>query len=196
MSSGGSEPGAAMDPRMGDRAVALLRKLDAQKTDEPEIAPLPSRFVARSIDLAFVLLLLFWVLVAVGLAVILKRGERPSTADPGAGEYLTFQLCLLGCLIAVEMAAVLRWRQSLGKKLMGLRVTATDGVQGVSRRRMLMRTLLWAIPLTLAGSLPAAPALGWAVTVAFLLAGLATLADRERRAPYDRLLHVRVMRPR
>jgi uncharacterized RDD family membrane protein YckC len=201
--SSGSVPErtAAMDPRIGDRAVELLRELDAQKTDEPEIAPLVSRLIARLIDLVFAALVFYWVLAGIGLGLLFGgRAEAPprseSLSGPSPGEYAALLGGALLAVVVVEMAPALWWRQSLGKKLMGLRVTCDGSGEFASWWLLMLRTLAWAAPLVLVGALPDRAAVGGLLLLAALLVGAATLKDPSRRAPHDRLLHTRVMRPR
>ncbi|MEO9254481.1 MAG: hypothetical protein ABI305_03005, partial [Tepidiformaceae bacterium] len=57
------------DSSAGDRAVSILRELDTHKTDEPEVASIGSRVVARSIDL----ILVFGVIFACAFSLALIR---------------------------------------------------------------------------------------------------------------------------
>jgi uncharacterized RDD family membrane protein YckC len=182
----------------GDRAVALLRELESRKTDEPENASLVSRFVARGIDVSFMAVVAITAGAVVGAVRLIREGPpRPGESiEPSALDYVMVTALVVSSILLVELWGIIRWRQSPGKKLMGLRVTSADGVTPVTVRVYCLRTLLWVLPVAVAGLLPLAPLAGWAVVAAVLVALAITLSDQRRRAPYDRLLRLRVMRPR
>jgi uncharacterized RDD family membrane protein YckC len=186
----------------GDLAVSILRELDSHKTDEPEVASLVSRVLARSIDLILVFLVLSvgFSAVAVVRRIIIgseawsSTVSRPADIDPWL--YVASVAALLVALVVYEVVATRGWEQTPGKRLLGIKIATGEDQPVPSRRMVIVRTLLWAVPFALVVTLPTAPVLGAVILVGIAAASIAMARNSEHRAYYDRLSGTRVVRPR
>lgn len=190
----------------GDQAVALLRQLDGLKTDEPRIAQVGERLVARAIDSVL------WVMVVFGLFDLglfiwmASQGKlsdvstlQPKHSDPAVSTVLG--IVLFVAAFAYCVIPVARSGQTLGKRLMGL-VVVTDEMQPVGWRQAIARFAAWEGPgiILMALFLPTEGAISTALALAGIAWTLAMLApavfDEGRRGWHDRLAGTRVIRPR
>jgi len=144
----------------GDRAVALMRQLDALKTDAPGIADPTERVLARVID--------FWA----GLALLLFLGMATTVIAYATGNVLVDSTGLVhgldssaiwvsNILIVIagavyELGPSLFGWQSLGKRLLHLSVVREDG-RPATLTMLAMRFVAWFTPLVVL-------LVGWSVT--------------------------------
>jgi uncharacterized RDD family membrane protein YckC len=195
------EPLPTTDARAGDRAVAILRDLEAHKTDAPEVASLGTRLIARVIDLVIVFCVLFVALFAYGIVrrivVGAKEWETPVTrGDFSPALYLTSVLALFVALLVYEIATTHLRQQTAGKRLLGIKIALRDGETAPPRQAVILRTLLWAAPFVLIVTLPTARLLGVVLALVAIVLALLASRDGEQRAYYDRIAGTRVVGPR
>ncbi len=191
-----------------DRAVALLRELDALKTDLPETPRVWDRAIARGLDLglAITLELIVAGVGSVAIMVIFWGGRDPNEfRDPSPAETafaITLLVVWLGLLAWNEVVGFGPDRQTFGKRLLGIRVVLMhgDGVPGP--RRMLGRwaTAFFSSLLVLAAWGLVATRLPLSLRVPAMLAFLAIPAalffGRSGRGLHDRIWGTRLIRPR
>lgn len=199
-------PPAAANQSRGDRAVALMRELDALKTDRPGTAEPGERALARAID--------FWA----GLAVLLCLGMVTSIVAYATGNVLTDStgfshgldsgaIALSNALIIAsaalyELGPAVFGTQPLGKRLLHLTVVRRDG-RPAAFGTLASRFAFWFGPLV-------AFMIGWSVTYPgwgswwFFAAGLAVLGsvfvsvirNDTHRGWHDRVAGTKVVGPR
>ncbi|NYH52938.1 putative RDD family membrane protein YckC [Nocardiopsis arvandica] len=102
-----------------------------------------TRFVARAIDTAALVLLWFlMMLLGTFVSVALGGGEIEGGASNVFMVFAVFNFFLMP--IVVEWLQVRVWGRSIGKMLLGLWVVRSDGGGGVTAGRALVRALLYA----------------------------------------------------
>lgn len=118
-----------------DRAAALIGQLNALRTSEPAPADAASRVPAALIDA----ILFFLFFVATDIAALLVAGHKVNTGvsvvralDPLAMAVL--YVVQLGALSAYEVAGIGLWGQTVGHRLMKLKVVGLDGQRPGLRR--------------------------------------------------------------
>lgn len=106
-------------------------------TQEPELAQRWMRLVAVLLDSAIVLVPTWMMLDVV------RSATRPF-AQPSDGVKLLLLLYVLGliALAVFQLVMLHRSGQTIGKRLMGLRIVRTDGTRASLRRIFLLRSLL------------------------------------------------------
>lgn len=145
----------------------------------PKPAPPSLRVAAHLIDAAT-----YWVPVALGL--LFQTWLSKDIASLGEMPYETALSVTLIALLpaaAMQLTLVVQNGQSLGKRLMGLRVVMLDNTPVPLMRLLLLRNL---IPLGL-GLIP------W-VAILFRIANVAALYSEGNRAIHDRMAGTKVMR--
>lgn len=196
------------DTQVGDRAVALLRGLEALRTDEPEIPRWHDRLLARAIDVGCELAACMLVLDIGGLVVLLAFPHEDDDFwkyDPGAPEIAVSLAFAFACVAAVMINeagfAGRHGTQTVGLRLTGIVVVREDG-DPASKGVMFGRFAAWLVAL-LAGFGLAVLAAAWLplalsflVQVALLAGTLWAFIGRDGRALHDRLFGVRLIRHR
>lgn len=135
-------------PSAGDKAVAILRELENLKTDEPGIAPLSDRAIARCIDFGAVFVLVLLVSLVVGL-VAQSSGHVVRTASGvhvDQASLIAFDIVLLAALVLYEIGPALFGGRSLGKWRCGLTIVDMNG-EPARFGRVLVRFASWFVPL-------------------------------------------------
>ena len=189
----------------GDRAIALMRRLDALKTDAPGAAEPTERVLARVID--------FWA----GLAALLCLGMATTAAAYATGNVLVdstglnhgldsgaiwvSNILILVAGAAYELGPSLFGLQPLGKRLLHLSVVRQDG-RPASFPMLAVRFAVWFLPLIVL-------MVGWSLTYPgwgswwFFAGALALFASLfismarsdDHRGWHDRLAGTNVVRP-
>jgi RDD family protein len=176
----------------------------------PSLPLLWSRFLAFAVDYLFIAL---YLLLLVGVGALIRL--TPLGADfgalftnPASAELTSFMLLVLPVLLYFALLESSRWQATIGKRVMGLRVTTLDDGR-VGFLRALLRNALKLIPWELAHTclwrIPGWPlnpqeppiwvtlglVLVWVVVAVYAI-GLAI--SRTGQTPYDHLANVRVER--
>lgn len=135
-------------PSSGDKAVAILRELESLKTDEPGIAPLSDRAIARCIDFGAVFVLVLLVSFVVGV-IAQATGHAVKTASGvhvDQASLIAFDIVLLAALVLYEVGPALFGGRSFGKWRCGLSIVDMDG-EPARFGRILVRFAAWFVPL-------------------------------------------------
>jgi uncharacterized RDD family membrane protein YckC len=193
----------SLDPT--DRAIELLRSLEAQKTDEPQVAEPMDRAASRLLDLGMFLVLFLVVGLSAGGIIWLfdPPAEGATVADGPLATAVSLgaTAILLLAMAANELAAGITG-QTLGKKLYSLQVVDAETGRPIGIRRAAARSAMWLAPAVTFAALSAATFPGtlsllfFAVACVFLAAPLWMFADRGHRGLHDILTHTVVRSPR
>jgi uncharacterized RDD family membrane protein YckC len=185
----------------GDRAVALLRELETHRTDEPQVASMASRLAARVFDLFLVGFTWF---VLTGVAFVVRALADPewwrrmrSDNPPDVPGWLSLvtAIALVVMLVGYELLCTLRWGQTAGKKMLGMRITRLDG-RPASALALLWRTSLWAGAFGALLAVTFAPLVERVLVIAVLGAIFLAAHDRMNRSVFDLISGTRVVCPR
>jgi uncharacterized RDD family membrane protein YckC len=191
-----------------DRAAALIRDLQALRTEEPEVPPVRDRLFARGMDLGLS------IAVAVGLMLLawvpsVLLAPTGNEADLAPDRLTTGQIVALATPIPLWIAFVLlneggrfgHGRQTIGKRLMGLQLVSTGG-EPVSARRALARAGVAMLMAAVAGlavlvaTLFVPPLVATFSATATVAVVAIVVAGRNGRAFHDRICSTRLIRPR
>ena len=193
-------PGHSHD-RATDRAAALLRELDSLKTDEPMLAKPLERLAARLFDMTALAMATILVVTAFSLVKLVVSGspseneQRDLFRPPTTRESLATAASTLAILLVYETATTARWRQTLGKGLLGLRLVTARDRQRPGWRRVAGRCLVWAVPFAIAAAFWSAPIV-YGATILTAVIWLWALWDKDHRGLHDIVAGTVVIRPR
>lgn len=202
----GYDPSMTNEERL-DQAVRLIRDLEDLRTEEPEVPPVRDRLLARGMDFGFAVAAVVAILVVgdVLTAVIWGNREFDEYKNPGPGEVGLFVALIAACLAAIgwnEVVGTGAYRQSLGKRLMGIHLVVGDtrGIPRFGHRLGRACTLLAAVAITFTvwpALAIAVPATSLRIVFAAAAAACAIpFAGREGRGLHDRICGTRLVRPR
>ena len=121
--------------------------------------------------------------------------DRPRSRVPGSFQAIT-ALALFAMLVAYELVCTLRWRQTAGKKMLGMRITTLDGRTPAPPLALLWRTVLWAAAVVALLVVPFVPPVArllfaWVLAVAFI-----AWRNKLNRTVFDSAAGTRVVCPR
>lgn len=190
-----------------DRAVALIRELDALRTEEPEVPSAWDRFTARAADAG--LEIVAWAALAlvgcVAFAVLALGDGREIDRDFSTGQMIALLAPTPVWLVLVlwnEIAGFGPGHQTLGKRLLGVQVVRAKDGAPAGLKRMLARAGLMLLVATIV-------AIVWVIAPATTPVEVARLANigvtaaagvllvgRHGRGLHDHLCGTRLVRPR
>ena len=191
------------ETRETDRAAVLIGQLGALRTTEPMLADAASRVSARIIDGIVVFLFMFVTgIVALHIAGRDLRDGATTVVILDPVPMLTLYLAQLATLFAYEVIGIGLWGQTIGHRLMRLKVVGLDGQRpglrnaavrfGVSIVPFVFMMVLWGLLWPNPWSLW--PFLG-ALAVPALIAASIWRSD-DQRGFHDRFARTKVRMPR
>lgn len=186
-----------------DRAAALIGQLSALRTSEPMLADAASRIPARLIDAAAVFTFIF----VTDIAAMVIAGHK---VQDGARVVLVLDplpmavvyTAQLAALMAHEVIGIGLWGQTIGHRLMKVRVVAIDGQRpGLSRafNRFALSIVPFVSILVLWGFLFPGPWSLWPFLGALAVPGVITASiwrSDDQRGFHDRFAGTKVLMPR
>ncbi len=196
------------DANATDRAVALIRELEALRTTAPEVPAARDRLLARAFDTGLAVVagaVLFMVANLIALGLTGSRVEGQPADDPGPAEIAVATTAFVLWLIAVvvnETGVFGHGRQTLAMRMLGIQVVDAQcpGTPGALRMAARGLTPLAATAIVLGSWRLTTSALPVAALAPLFLAVVLVLAfaflGRNGRGPHDYLWRTRLIRPR
>ncbi len=201
----------AQPPTSADRAIALIRELEALRTTAPEVPARRDRLLARGFDAGLAMVaggVVFGVHTVIETSIWGRDGletlNDPANEPSAAGFALAIAAAVvwLVAIVLNESGIFGRGRQTLGMRFLGIQVVDAEGPGTPGPLRMAARGLTpLAATAVVLGLWPLATANIPVATLAPLfLAAVLLLAfaflGRNGRGLHDHLWHTRLIRPR
>lgn len=161
-----------------------------------------SRAVARAFDLFlvgftwFALSYVIFLIRVINDRDLLDRLATDPAPDIPDWLQVATAVALYVMLVAYELVCTLRWGQTAGKKILGMRIVAPDGRNPVRGLALFWRTSLWSAAIVALLVVPIIPPVARLLFALVLILAFVASRDRLNRTVFDRMAGTRVVCPR